>query len=137
MALVAFEGLLAGVGADVALEQPGPAEGLAAYFALAGQRVGAHVHLERAHRLVLLAAVLAAKVVVLVADDLERLRLEYGLLHLGLLLLHACVLVELAQGRGGEVVPLDQVERVVVVRHRVGELVVQVAVVVAVMSSVV
>ena len=44
----------------------------------------ADVHLKGAHGLVLFAAVLAAEVVVLVADDLERLRLENGALLLAL-----------------------------------------------------
>lgn len=35
MALVALKGLLAGVGPDVALEEPGAAEGFSANFALA------------------------------------------------------------------------------------------------------
>ena len=55
------EGLLARVGADVALQQPRPREGLAAEHALAGQRVRADVHLERAQRHVDLVAVLAAE----------------------------------------------------------------------------
>lgn len=44
-AVLAREGLLPGVGADVSLQQPGPAEGLPAQLALAGQGVGANVHL--------------------------------------------------------------------------------------------
>lgn len=53
------ERFFAGVGADVALQQPGPRERLAAHRALAGQRVGANVHLEGAQRHVHLLAVLA------------------------------------------------------------------------------
>jgi len=56
-ALCAGEGFLAGVGAEVALQQPGPGEGLAALVALAGQRVGADVHLEGAGGVVRLVAV--------------------------------------------------------------------------------
>lgn len=83
MTLVALEWFLASVRSDVALEEPGPTEGLAANLALAGERVGAHVHLERAHGLILLTTILAAVIVVLVSDYLEWLGLEEG----GLLLL--------------------------------------------------
>lgn len=61
LAVLAVEGLLAGVRADVALQQPGAGEGLAADVALAGQRVRANVHLEGAQRHVHLVAVLAAE----------------------------------------------------------------------------
>lgn len=61
VAVLARERLLAGVGADVALQQPRPAERLAAYVAYARQRVRADVHLERAERVVRLVAVLAAE----------------------------------------------------------------------------
>lgn len=60
-AVVAREGLLAGVRADVSLQQPGPREGLAAQVALAGQGVRADVHLQRAQGGVHLGAVLAAE----------------------------------------------------------------------------
>lgn len=49
------------VGAHVALQQPGPGEGLAADGAGAGQRVGAQVHLEGAQAAVLLVAVSAGE----------------------------------------------------------------------------
>jgi len=58
-AVGALEGLLAGVGADVSLEQPGSREGLAADRALAGQRMGADVHLEGSNGGVQLATLLA------------------------------------------------------------------------------
>lgn len=54
-------GLLTCMGADVALEQPGPGEGLAAYLADAGQRVGADVHLEGPQAGILLVAVPAGE----------------------------------------------------------------------------
>lgn len=49
--------LLTCMGADVALEQPGSREGLAAHLADAGQRVGADVHLEGTQAGILLVAV--------------------------------------------------------------------------------
>lgn len=49
------------MGADVALQQPGPGEGLSADLTGAGQRVGADVHLEGAQAGVLLVAVLAGE----------------------------------------------------------------------------
>lgn len=60
-AVRAGERLLARVRPDVSLQQPGPREGLAAQLALAGERVRADVHLERAQRRVVLLAVLARK----------------------------------------------------------------------------
>lgn len=45
------------VGADVALEQPGPGEGLAAHLTDAGQRVGADMHLEGTQAGILLVTV--------------------------------------------------------------------------------
>ena len=64
----AGEGLLPGVRPQVALQQPGSGEGLAAHAALARQSVGPDVHLERAQRRVALVAVLAAEVLL----DLRR-----------------------------------------------------------------
>lgn len=75
MALVTFEWLFTGVCPNVSLEKPGPTEGFAADFALAGEGMRSDVHLERAHRLVFFATILAAEIVVLVTDYLE------GLLH--------------------------------------------------------
>lgn len=49
------------MGADVALEQPGPGEGLAAYLADAGQCVGADVHLEGTQAGILLVTVPAGE----------------------------------------------------------------------------
>lgn len=46
---------------DVALQQPGPGEGLAAHLADAGQRVAPDVHLESPQAHILLLAVLAAE----------------------------------------------------------------------------
>lgn len=68
MTLVALEWLLTCVGADVALQEPGSAERLAADFTLTRQRMRSHMHLQGALRLVLLLAVLAAEIVVLVPD---------------------------------------------------------------------
>lgn len=59
VAVLAAEGLLAGVRPDVALEQPRPRERLAAEVALAGQRVRPDVHLQRAQADVHLLAVFA------------------------------------------------------------------------------
>lgn len=55
------KGLLAGVRADVPLQEPRAREGFAAQHTLAGQGVGADVHLQRAQRDVHLLAVLAAE----------------------------------------------------------------------------
>lgn len=52
---------LTSVGADVALEQPGPGEGLAAYLTNAGQRVGADMHLEGTQAGILLVTVPAGE----------------------------------------------------------------------------
>lgn len=52
---------ITGVCPDVALQQPGPGEGLAAHLADAGQRVAPDVHLESPQAHVLLLAVLAAE----------------------------------------------------------------------------
>lgn len=60
-AVGAGEGLLTSVGADVALQQPGPGEGLSAGRANAGQRVASDVHLQRAQAQVLLVAYLQLK----------------------------------------------------------------------------
>lgn len=60
-AMLARERLLPSVGPDVSLEQPGPAEGLPAQLTLAGQGVGANVHLQGSQRHVHLVAVLAAE----------------------------------------------------------------------------
>lgn len=60
-AVGAGEGLLTSVGADVALQQPGPGEGLSAGRANAGQRVASDVHLQRAQAQVLLVAVFAVE----------------------------------------------------------------------------
>lgn len=49
------------MGADVALEQPGPGEGLTAHLADARQRVGADVHLEGTQTGILLVTVPAGK----------------------------------------------------------------------------
>ena len=68
--------LLARVRAHVALEQPRSTEALAAYLALARQRVRANVHLERTERCVHLVAVLAREV-------LEHLGAAVELLVLG------------------------------------------------------
>lgn len=59
IANIALERLLAGMGPDVTLQQPGSRERFAANVALARQRMRADVHLQRAHRRVLFAAVLA------------------------------------------------------------------------------
>lgn len=75
MALVAFERFFTGVCPNVSLKKPWPTERFATDLALTGKGVCSNVHLERAHGLVLFAAVLAAEIVVLVADNLE------GLLH--------------------------------------------------------
>lgn len=61
VAVLARERLLAGVGADVSLQQPWPAERLTAHVAYARQGVRADVHLERAERVVRLVAVLATE----------------------------------------------------------------------------
>ena len=61
-ALRAAEGFFAGVGSHVALQQPRPREALAALGALAGQRVGADVHLEGGLGVVGLVAVRAGDV---------------------------------------------------------------------------
>ena len=55
-AVRAAEGLLAGVGTHVALQQPGPREGLAAHAALVAQVVREHMHGQRGHGHVRLAA---------------------------------------------------------------------------------
>lgn len=49
------------MGADVALEQPGPGEGLAAYLTDAGQCVGADMHLEGTQAGILLVTVPAGE----------------------------------------------------------------------------
>ena len=59
MAVVAREGLLASVRSDVSLEEPGPRESFATQVALAGQRMGADVHLEGSGRSVDLPAFIA------------------------------------------------------------------------------
>lgn len=61
VAVLARERLLARVRAYMALQQPGPAERLAAQLAYARQRVSADVHLESAQRVVRLVTVLAAE----------------------------------------------------------------------------
>lgn len=53
--------IVTSVCADVALQQPGPGEGLAAHLADTGQRVAPDVHLESPQAHVLLLAVLAAE----------------------------------------------------------------------------
>lgn len=58
-AVGALERLLSSVGADVSLEQPGSREGLAANGALAGQSVGADVHLQGSNGGVQLSTLLA------------------------------------------------------------------------------
>ena len=55
-ALVALERLLTSVGPDVALEQPRPGEGFVAHGALVAKVVGQHVHRQRWHGHVHLAA---------------------------------------------------------------------------------
>lgn len=60
-AVGAGEGLLAGVGPDVALQQPGPGEGLPAGATHAGQRVASDVHLESTQADILLVAVFAVE----------------------------------------------------------------------------
>lgn len=55
-AMRAAERLLAGVRAHVALQQPGPREGLAAHAALVAQVVRKHVHSQRGHGHIRLAA---------------------------------------------------------------------------------
>jgi len=60
-AVLAREGFLAGVRADVSLQQPRPRKRLSAQLALARQGVRADVHLERAQRHVRLLAVLATE----------------------------------------------------------------------------
>ena len=70
---VALEGLLARVGAHVALEEPGPREALAAELALAGQGVRADVHLEGAEGRVRLVAVLAGEVLLHLGGAVELL----------------------------------------------------------------
>lgn len=60
-------GTLTRVGADVALQQPGPGEGLSAGRADARQRVASDVHLQGAQAEVLLVAVFAV-------EGLPRLR---------------------------------------------------------------
>jgi len=57
LANAALEGLLAGVGADVALEEPRSREALAAGRALAALVVGPHMHRVRGHRNVHLLAI--------------------------------------------------------------------------------
>lgn len=49
------------MGADVALEQPGPGEGLATHLTDAGQRVGADMHLEGTQAGILLVTVPAGE----------------------------------------------------------------------------
>ena len=66
-----LERLLAGVRAQVALQQPGPRERLAAQFTLARQRVRADVHLERAERRVSLGAVFARELASHLAGAVE------------------------------------------------------------------
>lgn len=61
LAVLAVEGLLSGVRANVSLQQPGARKGLSADVALAGQRVRPDVHLEGAQGHVHFVAVLAAK----------------------------------------------------------------------------
>ena len=61
MAVLAAEGLLASMGADVALQQPGSREGFAADVAFAGQSVSSDVHFESAQGYVGFLAVLAAE----------------------------------------------------------------------------
>lgn len=61
LAMLAVEGLLARVRPDVALQQPRPRESLSADVALAGQRMGADVHLKGAQRHVHFVTVLAAE----------------------------------------------------------------------------
>lgn len=61
LAVLAVEGLLAGVRPDVPLEEPRSGEGLSAKVTLAGQRVRADVHLECAQADVDLLAVLAGE----------------------------------------------------------------------------
>lgn len=57
MTILATEWFVAGVGADVSLQQPWPRECLSAQMALAWFGVGANVHLEGAQRCVRLRAV--------------------------------------------------------------------------------
>lgn len=59
--VMAREWLFARVGANVALQQPGPRESLPAQVAFARQRVRPDVHLERTERSVHLGAILAAE----------------------------------------------------------------------------
>ena len=68
---VTLEGFLARVGAHVALQQPRPTETLAAYLALARQRMGADVHLEGAQRRVRLLAVLAGELLLNLCGTVE------------------------------------------------------------------
>jgi len=87
VAVLAAEGLLARVGANVSLEEPWSGEGLAAQVALAGQRVGANVHLQSSQGNIGLVAILAAE----------------GLLHLVALGGGAVELLVLGQAREGGV----------------------------------
>lgn len=59
--VMARERLFARVGANMALQQPGPRESLPAQVAFARQRVRPDVHLERTERCVHLGAILAAE----------------------------------------------------------------------------
>jgi len=61
VAMLATEGLLSRMSANVSLQQPWSREGLAAQIALAGQRVGANVHLEGTQRNIGLVTILAAE----------------------------------------------------------------------------
>ena len=72
-AVGAGEGLLARVRPEVALQQPGPGEGLAAHAALARQGVRPDVHLERAQGHVGLVAVLAAELLLDLRGAVELL----------------------------------------------------------------
>lgn len=57
---MATEGLLAGVGSDVTLEEPRPGEGLVADVAFIGQSVGSQMHFHGAGGLVELTTCRAA-----------------------------------------------------------------------------
>lgn len=61
VAMCTGKGLFTSVRSDVALQQPGPGEGLAAHLADTGQRVAPDVHLESPQAHILLLAVLAAE----------------------------------------------------------------------------
>ena len=49
MAVFAFERFLTGMGSDMALKEPRPRESLSADIALAGEGMGANVHLQGSH----------------------------------------------------------------------------------------